>query len=133
MFKFKSKSHVAINVVMPGGANAHIAFMEVTGGGSVYYTNNPDVASALRQHSKFGRLFKEVEVIEKPVVKKQSAPKAESQQAAGDGLKEMEFKNNEDAKDYLAERYGISRSKMKTRAAIEESAKGVGLKVKWVA
>lgn len=135
MFKFISKSHVAINVIMPGGKNVHISFMEMTGGGSAYTTNNVDMANALRQHNKFGKLFKEVAVVEKPAVKKATPAKpAEAQNGAGgDGTKEMSFKNNEDAKDYLAERFGISRSKMKTRAAIEESAKQVGIKVKWIA
>lgn len=137
MFKFTSKSQVAINVVLPGGTNVHVSFLEMTGGGGVYYTNNADLANALRQHHKFGKLFKEVAVEEKPVTKKK-APAAKpaedgtTQDQTGSGIKEMEFKNVEDAKDYLAERYGFSRSKMKTRGAIEEIAKTEGIKVNWI-
>ena len=142
MAKFISKSHVAINVVMPNGANVHVSFLEKTGGGSILYTDNQDLTNALRQHQKYGRLFKEVEMpAAQPAVRKaepaegaeaKTANAQKPKQAASNEPREIEFKNNEDAKDYLAERYGISRSKMKTRAAIEEVAKGVKLKVKWV-
>ena len=137
MFKFTSKSQVAINVVLPGGTNVHVSFLEMTGGGGVYYTNNEILANALRQHHKFGKLFKEVEVVEKPVTKKK-APAAKpaedgtTQTSEGNGIKEMEFNNVEDAKDYLAEKYGFSRSKMRTRGAIEEIAKAEGIKVNWI-
>lgn len=138
MFKFISKSQVAINVVLPGGTNVHVSFLEMTGGGGVYYTDNANMANALRQHHKYGKLFKEVEVVEKPVAKKKApaAKQAEdgtTQDQAENGIKEMEFKNVEDAKDYLAERFGISRSKMKTRGAIEQVAKAEGIKVNWIA
>ena len=141
MAKFISKSHVAINVVLPSGTNIHVSFMEMTGGGSALYTDNQDLINGLRSHHKYGKLFKEVEVsAAKPAAKKAEAPapagqtaNAHTTQPAAPQKKVMEFKNNEDAKDYLAERYGISRSKMKTRAAIEESAKQVNIKVKWIA
>lgn len=142
MAKFISKSHVAINVVMGNGANVHVAFSELTGGGSVFYTNNNNLAEAMRRHHKYGKLFKEVEMpAPKPEVKaaavasspaSQPANTQQVQQDPGPRDKEVSFKNNEDAKDYLAERFGISRSKMKTKAAIEEAGKGVGIKVKWV-
>lgn len=141
--KFISKTHVAINIVLASGANVHVTFIEKTGKGSVYYTDNPDIANALRSHYKFGKLFKE-EQEPAPAVK--PAAKATGVVAGipagntvGTGATEegtktenvKEFANNEDAKDYLAERYGISRSKMRTRAAIEEAAKSVNITVKW--
>ena len=141
MAKFTSKSHVAINVVLSNGANMHVSFFEKTGGGSVLVTDNANLIQALRQHRKYGKLFKEeAEPVAQPAAKKvannTAAPASqpvEKKQEPAPGPKEMSFKNNEDAKDYLAERFGISRSKMKTRAAIEESAKQVGIKVKWIA
>ena len=71
--KFRSKTHVAINVVLKSGANVHVTFMELTGKGSVYYTNNAEVAEALRNHYKFGKLFKEEQ--EQPVVAAKPATK----------------------------------------------------------
>ena len=135
--KFVSKTHVAINVVLKSGANVHVTFLELTGKGSVYYTNNAEIADALRNHYKFGKLFKEEQEAAKPATKPAGEPAGTVAKGAEDGAAGMpkenvkEFANNEDAKDYLAERYGISRSKMRTRAAIEEAAKGVGITVKW--
>lgn len=133
--KFVSKTHVAINVVLKNGTNMHVTFMELTGKGSVYYTDSPAVAEALRNHYKYGKLFKEEQ---EPVkAAKPAKPAAEvtgTGRNDGEGAKTenvKEFANNEDAKDYLAERYGISRSKMRTRAAIEEAAKSVKITVKW--
>ena len=140
--KFVSKTHVAINVVLKNGANVHVTFMELTGKGSVYYTNSPEIAEALRSHYKYGKLFKEEqEPATKPATKVTGTGQKETDGNMGttaEGGEQApktenvkEFANNEDAKDYLAERYGISRSKMRTRAAIEEAAKGVGITVKW--
>lgn len=136
--KFVSKTHVAINVVLKNGANVHVTFMELTGKGSVYYTDSPAIAEALRNHYKFGKLFKEEqEPVKAAKPAKPAKPAAEATGTGrndGEGAKTenvKEFANNEDAKDYLAERYGISRSKMRTRAAIEEAAKSVNVTVKW--
>ena len=149
MAKFISKSHVAINVVLQSGANVHVTFLEKTGGGSVLYTDNADLILALRSHRKYGKLFREVEMpVAQPAPKKAavntgapaaSAPvasqpvnKQQPQQTQAPEPKEVSFKNVEDAKDYMAERYGISRSKMKTRGAIEQVAKAEGIKVNWI-
>lgn len=133
--KFVSKTHVAINVVLKNGTNMHVTFMELTGKGSVYYTDSPAVAEALRNHYKYGKLFKEEqEPAKKAVAKTAKSATDVTGTAASEAPKTeniKEFSNNEDAKDYLAERYGISRSKMRTRAAIEEAAKGVNITVKW--
>lgn len=130
MYKFTSKSHIAINVPLKDGGNAHISFTEVTGKGSVYYTDNEQLADAMRNHHKFGKLFKEVEVVEKKAEEKKLVADATGT-VAGSGGKTLTFDNNEDAKDYMAEKYGISRSKMRTRAAIVEAAKGVGVTISW--
>ena len=137
--KFVSKTHVAINVVLKSGANVHVTFLELTGKGSVYYTNSPEIADALRNHYKYGKLFKEEKEAAKPAAKAAAKTEGNNDAEGTAGTPATapktenvkEFANNEDAKDYLAERYGISRSKMRTRAAIEEAAKGVGITVKW--
>lgn len=129
MFKFVSKSHVALNVVLPNGASAHVAFKEQTGKGSVFYTADEDLAVSLRNHQKFGKLFKEEQLAApKPVTTKKVKKEAP---AAEDTENVKTFSNNEDAKDFLAERHGISRSKLRTRAAIETAAKSVGITIEW--
>ena len=43
----------------------------------------------------------------------------------------MSFANIEDAKDYFSEKYDVNRSKMRSRAAVEEVAKGYGITISW--
>lgn len=134
MFKFTSKTHVCLSVALKGGGNAHVSFTELTGKGSVFTTDDKRLAESLRQHHKFGKLFKEEEVKEEhPAADAKGGGEnaAEVHDAAGKAEDALTFDNNEDAKDYLAEKYGISRSKMRTRAAIVEAAKGVGVQVSW--
>ena len=133
MFKFTSKTHVCLSVALKGGGNAHVSFTELTGKGSVFTTDNELLAESLRQHHKFGKLFKEEEVKEEPAADAkgggENATGVHNATGATEGV--LTFDNNEDAKDYLAEKYSISRSKMRTRAAIVEAAKGVGVQVSW--
>ena len=128
MYKFTSNSHVALSVPLEKG-NAHISFIEKTGRGSVYYTDNEKLAQALRKHPKFGKLFREEEVKEEET--KVEAP--DSTETIDDGNKqpEVSFSNNEDAKEYLADRFGVSRSKLRTRQDMEEVAKANNLTIVW--
>lgn len=58
MKKYIAKTNVSINIVLPSGANRHIAFSAHTGGGSVFYTDDPDIIQAMERHYKFGKLFR---------------------------------------------------------------------------
>lgn len=129
MAKYTSKTHVCLNVVTPSGGNVHVSFIERTGDGSVYYTNDPDLIAALDNHPRFGRLFIKAEEKPAPVKKAEVSVKSDDEEDRKAITKE--FSNNEDAKDFFAERYGVSRSKLRTRAAIDEVAKGLGVTVIW--
>lgn len=133
MFKFVSNSHIALNVVLANGASVHVVFVEHTGKGSVFYTADEQLAAGLRSHVRFGKLFKEEAMPEpKPVAATTKKVKAEAAAEEGEAVENKKtFSNNEDAKDFLAERYGISRSKLRTRAAIETAAKSVGITIEW--
>ncbi len=58
MKKYIAKTNVSINVVLSSGANRHIAFSALTGGGSVFYTDDPEIIKAMERHYKFGTLFR---------------------------------------------------------------------------
>lgn len=122
--KFTSKSHACLSVILPNGASKHISFTEITGGGSVYYTSDETIANALRKHPRFGRLFKEVE--EEPEVVEVVTNNEEM-----DKTITLEFATLEDAKDYFGDRYGISRSKMRTMSAVNEIAKNKDVVIVW--
>lgn len=58
------------------------------------------------------------------------APLKETEEPKTKGT-EMNFACNDDAKDYLAETYGVSRSKMRNKADIEKAAKDYGITIIW--
>lgn len=129
MYKFTSKSHVALSVPLEKG-NAHISFIEKTGQGSVFYTDNEKLAKAMRKHPKFGKLFREEEIKEEAKEEVSDAPDITD---GGTKQPEVSFSNNEDAKEYLADRFGVSRSKLRTRQEMEEVAKANNLTINWTA
>lgn len=125
MAKFVSKSHACLSVVLDSGNSVHVSFTEVTGGSSVLYTNDEAIIKGLRRHPRYGKLFKEEK--EAPVVK---APVAKEKAKAPE-KDVIPFATLEDAKDYFSDRYGVSRSKMRTMAAVEDVAKSHGVDITW--
>lgn len=114
--KYIAKTHISITVKM-GEKNAHISFTPLTGSGSVYYTSDEAVQKALEQHHKYGKLFKEdmlykehktVEVKPEPVKKPKTT--------------EVRVSCLDDAKDYLSDRLGISRTKLRSEDSIMAAA-----------
>ncbi len=130
MFKFKAKTHISLSIPTKGG-HAHISFAELTGGGSTYTTEDEAIAKAIRNHPKFGKLFTEVQV---PKVTEKTAEqkKQEMEQAEANQKKSIKsFACVEDAKEYIADTFGISRSKLRTRADIEKQAVARGITIQW--
>ena len=117
--KYTAKTHVSLNVPINGN-NVHISFTPQTGGGSVFYTDDKALAEALEKHIRFGKLFRKAAEPVKAVVKKKvEAVPAEPVKKE----KEKTFACYEDAKDYLVDTFGISRTKLRSKTAIEAAAK----------
>jgi hypothetical protein len=148
--KYKSKSCVSLSVILPTGGTTHISFNPVTGGGSVFYTDNAKIQAGLEKHPKFGKLFtldgavtkskpldKKLKNIEYPKAEKadpvqDQVSKDEATVTDDAKLKEVEMTCNDDAKDYLVDKFGISRTKLRNRTQIEEAGKAKGIKFVWV-
>lgn len=144
--KYKSKSCISISVALSTGGCAHISFSPMTVGGSTFYTDDAVLQEGLEKHPKFGKLF---ELVEQDQSKRQAAktylqpqPKDDAGQddisdakAASvpepGSIREITVQCNEDAKDYLAEKFGISRSKLRNRASIDEAGKANGVVFLW--
>ena len=181
MKKYIAKTNVSINVVLATGANRHIAFIALTGGGSVFYTDDPDIQKAMESHYKFGKLFRvdhkyipekqrnkpapkpkpEIapeqptaeETVDAPAIEDTVAvpdseqptaedtvavpgseqptaedidsdgqPEEAEAEAEDNGLKTIVVSDPDAAKAYLAEHFGISRTKIKSVKAIKEAA-----------
>lgn len=182
--KYIAKSHISLSVRVTDKASAHITFSALTGGGSVFYTDDENLQQALEKHHKFGKLFKEDKTFtEQTAVKKAKAAtpvkveattkpattpnptednnaedkKVEDNNAEDNNAddntpinpteSDMDDSNAEedntteaegnvtkititcldDAKDYLSEKFGISRTKLRSKKAIEEAAADNGI------
>lgn len=140
MKKYIAKTNISINVVLSSGVNRHIAFDALTNGGSVFYTEDPEIQCALEHHYKFGRLFHlSPESIEdnSPRCNGSLACVAKGNEATNtpenenvsetEGLKPVVVSDPDSAKAYLADHFGISRTKLKTIKAIKDVAEANGI------
>lgn len=127
--KYIAKTHVTLNV-NNGNGNVHVTFTPQTGGGSVFYTDDPMLASALESHYKYGRLFKKVEepkVIEAPKKKEVVSPVEDVPQE--NKVVTKKFGSYEDAKDYLIEAFEFSRTKLRSKADIQRAFKAKNIEL----
>lgn len=163
--KYIAKSHISLSVRVSQKTSAHISFSALTGGGSVFYTDDENLQQALEAHPKFGKLFKlDDTFVEKPATKKvaptskvapaneentdnanseeaednepttdveqdedtEAQPEEESAEEAT-GLTKVPVTCLDDAKEYLSEKFGISRTKIRSKKAIEEAAAENGI------
>lgn len=128
--KYQAGTDLAFSV-MVGKERMRIVFEGKTMGSSVYMTRDPKVQKAIESHYWFKDKFFLAESIdekkEAAEVKKKAAAKAKKKVA--DEKKTHVVTDFEDAKDYLAETYGVSRSKMKTKEDILAIAKKNGVEL----
>ena len=128
--KYQAGTDLAFSV-MVGNERMRILFEGKSTGSSVYMTRDPKVQKAIESHYWFNDKFFLVESIdekkEAAEAKKKAAAKAKKKVA--DEKKTHLVTDVEDAKDYLAETYGVSRSKMKTKEEILAIAKENGVEL----
>lgn len=128
--KYQAGTDLAFSV-MVGDERMRIVFEGKTMGSSVYMTRDPNVQKAIESHYWFNDKFFLVESIDEKKkaaeAKKKAAAKAKKKVA--DEKKTHVVTDVEDAKDYLAETYGVSRSKMKTKEDILAIAKENGVEL----
>lgn len=118
--KYIAKSDVSVSVVLANGKSLHVSFSALSNGGSVYYTASEDIQKALERHYRYGKLFKEDKSYDENAL-----PKANANipiVGASEGPKKIKVNDPDEAKGYLSEKYGISRTKMKTLKAIKDEA-----------
>lgn len=124
MKKYISGTVVSINVVLPNGSNCRVVFTPLTGSGSVFFTEDKELQKAIEKHYNYGVLFREDKHYVDPskmVEEKVEATPIESSK------KIVKVSDADAAKSYLAENFGISRTKMKTISQIQEAALSCGI------
>lgn len=120
--KYQAGTDLAFSV-MVGDERMRIVFEGKTMGSSIYMTRDPKVQKAIESHYWFNDKFFLAESIDE----KKAAAKAKKKVA--DEKKTHVVTDVEDAKDYLAETYCVSRSKMKTKEDILAIAKEKGVEL----
>ena len=117
--------------VMVGNERVRVVFEGKTMGCSIYGTRDEKLQKAIESHYWFNDKFLLVESIdekkEAAEAKKKDAAKAKKKVA--DDKKTHIVTDVEDAKEYLAETFGVSRSKMKTKEEILAIAKEKGVEL----
>ena len=128
--KYQAGTDLAFSV-MVGDERMRIVFEGKTMGSSVYMTRDPKVQKAIESHYWFKDKFFLVEAVDE----KKEAAEAKKRAAAKTKKKAAEEKKThivtdfEDARDYLAETFGVSRSKLKTKEDILSIAKEKGVEL----
>lgn len=128
--KYQAGTDLAFSV-MVGDERMRIVFEGKTMGSSVYMTRDPKVQKAIESHYWFNDKFFLAESIDEKKEAAEAKKKAadETKKKAADEKKTHIVTDIEDAKDYLAETYGVSRSKMKTKEDILAIAKEKGVEL----
>ena len=130
MFKvYQAGSDLSFSVNMKNGQR-RIVFEPQSHGTSVYSTRNTEEQNAIEKHYWFKDKFWILEAVDE----KKAAAEAKKKAAAESKKKEQEKNTHyvedlQDAKDYLAEKFGVSRSKMKTKDEILAVAKEKGVEL----
>lgn len=117
--------------VMVGNERVRVVFEGKTMGCSIYGTRDEKLQKAIESHYWFKDKFFLVEAVDE----KKEAAEAKKRAAAKTKKKAAEEKKThivtdfEDARDYLAETFGVSRSKLKTKEDILAIAKEKGVEL----
>lgn len=117
--------------VMVGNERVRVVFEGKTMGCSIYGTRDEKLQKAIESHYWFKDKFFLVEAVDE----KKEAAEAKKRAAAKIKKKAAEEKKThivtdfEDARDYLAETFGVSRSKLKTKEDILSIAKEKGVEL----
>ena len=117
--------------VMVGNERVRVVFEGKTMGCSIYGTRDEKLQKAIESHYWFNDKF----FLKEAVDEKKEAAEAKKRAAAKTKKKTAEEKKThivtdfEDAKDYLAETFGVSRSKLKTKEDILSIAKEKGVEL----
>lgn len=119
-----SDSHIAINVTLDGGESVHLSFIALSNGGSVFSTDSEELQNAIERHYRFGDLFT-LDHIEEPKNTSETANEEyTSVKKSEDGnIQKITVNDLGEAKNYLADTLGISRTSLRSLKTILEVAK----------
>ena len=117
--------------VMVGNERVRVVFEGKTMGCSIYGTRDEKLQKAIESHYWFNDKFFLVEAVDekKEAAEAKKRAAAKTKKKADDEKKTHIVTDFEDARDYLAETFGVSRSKLKTKEDILSIAKEKGVEL----
>lgn len=122
---YKSRSVLSVNIVLPSGYNRFISFVPSTDGGSFYMTDDEEEIWGLEHHWRYGKNIRGEEVCERPCV---SENEADIESETGEDVNVVDVKDLAEAKDYLADKYGVSRTMLRGEKSIMAQAEARGVR-----
>lgn len=119
-----SDSHIAINVTLDGGESMHLSFIALSNGGSVFSTDSEELQNAIERHYRFGDLFTLNHIKELKNTSETAKEEYTSVKENEDGnIQKITVNDLGEAKNYLADTLGISRTSLRSLKTILEVAK----------
>ena len=117
--------------VMVGNERVRVVFEGKTMGCSIYGTRDEKLQKAIESHYWFKDKFFLVEAVDekKEAAEAKKRAAAKTKKMAAEEKKTHIVTDFEDARDYLAETFGVSRSKLKTKEDILSIAKEKGVEL----
>ena len=115
--------------VMVGNERVRVVFEGKTMGCSIYGTRDEKLQKAIESHYWFNDKFFLVEAVDekKEAAEAKKIAAAKTKKKAAEEKKTHIVTDFEDARDYLAETFGVSRAKLKTKEDIVSIAKEKGV------
>lgn len=120
-----SPTSITLNV---NGVTRRISFENENVNTFFYTTADKDIIKAMDNHPWFDKYFTSIEVNDTP----EPEPMPESETPAQDALTEITVASFSDAREYLAEAFGIARTSIRSKSAVEEAAKQHGIVFKGI-
>lgn len=125
--RYKAGRGLSLNV-LAGGQNVHVSFESRSDGSSFFETCDEDLQHGIEHNVHYGRLFFLDSVEDEQVAEAvQEAEEASKACHAEETSKTVDVTDIDDAKDYLAEKYGISRTMLRSKSAILRAAEERGI------
>lgn len=116
--------------VMVGNERVRVVFEGKTMGCSIYGTRDEKLQKAIESHYWFNDKFFLVEAVDEKKEAAEAKKRADAKtKKAAEEKKTHIVTDFEDARDYLAETFGVSRSKLKTKEDILSIAKEKGVEL----
>ena len=117
--------------VMVGNERVRVVFEGKTMGCSIYGTRDEKLQKAIESHYWFNDKFFLQEAVDeqKEAAEDKKRAAAKTKKKAAEEKKTHIVTDFEDARDYLAETFGVSRSKLKTKEDILSIAKEKGVEL----